>query len=269
MLFNLNKLHITPDSFRLLYHIMTEAYYDKMINTTHGELEKATEMSKHKIRAALNELRTDKLIHTESFTTGIRITLMPVLVEMIYKDSPRKKASQKTNVMNEIKKFPGRKKPEGSSSQTSQKSSTETSTQKPRPIISKHSSKNTSTVNATTATPTKPAKPAKKTNTPPSQTPKPTTTKQKNRVPRGSAKKPYMTTRGKLYTYFESWLRLGEAMSNEQVNQLLKNEAELEKFWNKFRNYAARTWLPLQKVSTNPETDLNKIKFMRQIALVA
>ena len=265
MLFNLNKLDVTPESFRLLYHIMTEAYYDKMFETTHGRLQESTGLSKYKVRASLDELRRDGLIQTKSFTTGIKITLMPVLVEMIYKDFRRKGASQKTKVMNEIKKSTGRKKPEGSSSQTSPKLSTQTSTQKPRPIISGHSSKNTSTV-ATTATPVKPAK--KTTNTPPSQTPKPTTTRQRNHVPRGSAKKPYMTTRGKLYTYFDKWLRLGEAMSNEQVNQLLQNEAELEKFWNRFRQYASQ-WLRMQKVLSKPETDLNKIKFMRQIALVA
>jgi hypothetical protein len=260
MLFNLNKFKVTPEGFTLLYYILDACYYDKMINTTHGKLEEATGMSKYKVRAALDELRRDKLIQTKSFTTGIKITLMPVLIDMINKDLYRpERSSQRSKALTEIKKSQGTKKPEGSPLQNSPTLLTETSTPKPRPIISGHSAKNTSVAEP-------PVKPTKKTN-PPNQAPKPTNTR-KNTVPRGSVKKPYITTRGKLYIYFDQWLRLYEAMNNDQVNQLLRIESDLEKFWNRFKAHAVN-WLKLQKVTTKPETDLNKIKFMRQIALAA
>lgn len=77
-----------------------------------------------------------------------------------------------------------------------------------------------------------------------------------------------MTTRGKLYTYFEHWLHTNEGLSRLDVDRLLRNEAELERYWLNFREYAG-TWLQLQKMRERPDPDLNKIKFMRQIAMAA
>jgi hypothetical protein len=265
MLFGLNKLGLTSDSFMLLHQIIEDAYYDKMVETTIGYLENATGLSKYKVRACLNELRRRKLIQTSSFTSGTRITLMPVLVEMIAKDYRRKEVSQKTKVMNEIKKLPGRKKPEPCSTKNSRTSSTQTSTRKPRPIISGHSLKNTSTATETIAPPKQ--TPRKKTNTPLKQTPRNPTATKKN--PAGLVeKKPYVTTRGKLYTYFEHWLHTNEGLSRLDVDRLLRNEAEMEAYWLNYRKYAGQ-WLRLQKMRERPDPDLNKIKFMRQVARAA
>lgn len=77
-----------------------------------------------------------------------------------------------------------------------------------------------------------------------------------------------MTTRGKLYTYFEKWLLNHELMDYTMIKELMGRESELEKYWNKFKIYA-RLWIQIQKGFPKPETDLNKIKFMRQVAMAA
>jgi hypothetical protein len=53
-------------------------------------------------------------------------------------------------------------------------------------------------------------------------------------------------------------------MSHELINSLSHNE--LQKKWNKFKEYSV-TWLKLQKVISSPCLDLNKIRFMQNLAV--
>jgi len=268
MLFQLNQLNITPDSFRLLYAIMTAAYHDKMWDTTHGILERDSRLSRYKVRASLDELKREKLIMTKTSTSGIKITLMPVLVDMIYKDYKRKGASQRSKNMTEIKKSQSPKQ-EKKATKSSQTSSTQTLTPKPHQNTSKPSLQSTSTKTVTQAiqTPkqvqTAPAKPPAK---PPTK--QPSTKPPTNQKLKASDKKPYMTPRGTLCKVFEEWLKNYEILSDVDIAQLKKNDDKMMRYWKDFQDYA-RCWLSRNRQIERPERDLNKIKAMKRIAALA
>jgi len=269
MLFQLDQLNITPDSFRLLYSILTAAYHDKMWETTHGILERNSKLSKYKVRASLDELRREKLIMTKSYTTGIKITLMPVLVEMIYKDFKRKGASQRTRDMNEIKKSQAPKKEGAVATKPSRRLSTPNLTQKPLQTTSKPSLPSTSktektqlqTVTTPTATPT-------------ATQPKPTTKSPTTRSTssgtklKASDKKPYITTRGTLYKAFGEWLKNYELLSDLDIARFMKDEAKMLYYWKEFQDYA-RCWLSRNRQVERPNMDLNKIKMMKKVSCYA
>ena len=272
MLFQLNQLKITPDSFRLLYAILTAAYHEKMWDTTHGILERDSGLSRYKVRASLDELKKEKLIIAKSSTSGIKITLMPILVEMIYKDFKRKGASQRTRNMAEIKKSQPPKQ-EVKATKNCRTSSTQTSTPESPQNTSKPSLRNTSKkevlTNVTTKTTTQipqqeqqiaPQKP-------------PTTRRPSTKPPTGQKlkaldKKPYITTRGTLYKVFEDWLKNYEILSDIDIARLKKDDKKMMRYWIEFHDYA-RCWLSLNRQVQRPERDLNKIKAMKKIAALA
>ena len=276
MIFQLNNLNITPDSFRLLYSILTAAYHDKMWQTTYAVLERDSKLSRYKVRAGLDELRKEKLITTQSFTTGIKITLMPILVEMIYKDFKRRGASQRTRNMTEIKKYQAPQEKQGAvATKTSRTSSRQTSTQSPPQNISKPSLRNTSQKekaqtqqiiqpsSTTTVTPSKPpSKPP--TNRPPGTNP--TTSRRKLRD--SDRKLPYLTTKGSLYKTFEEWLKGYERLSELDITRFMKDETKMLYYWKQFHDYA-RCWLSRNRQLERPDMDLNKIKMMKKMAALA
>lgn len=273
MLFQLNQLKITPDSFRLLYAIITAAYHNKMWDTTHGILEKDSGLTRYKVRASLEELRNEKLITTTTNTNGIKIVLKQKIIEMIYHDYTRKGASQRTRNMAEIKKSQPPKQ-EGKTTNC-QTSSTQTSNPPIHQNTSKPSLRSTSkktevltqTVNQTsTQVQTAPEKPPT-TKRPASKPPasKPTTSQKLKALD----KKPYITTRGTLYKFFEEWLKYYEQLSELDIACLLKrDDQKMMRYWISFQDYA-RCWLSLNRQIERPEKDLNKIKAMRKFAALA
>jgi len=261
MLFQLDQLNITPDAFRLLYSIMTAAYHDKMWETTHGILERNSKLSRYKVRAGLDELRREKLIMTKSYTTGIKITLMPVLVEMIYKDFKRKGASQRSRNMDEIKKSQAPKKEGAVATKASRKSSTQTSTQSLPRTTSKPSLRSTfKKENLQTAAVTTTAAPPSK---PTTKHPPKTATKLK-----ALDKKPYITTRGTLYKAFWEWLKGYELLSDLDIAHFMKDEAKMLYYWKEFQDYA-RCWLSRNRQVHKPDMDLSRIKMMKRVAAMA
>lgn len=273
MLFQLNQLKITPDSFRLLYAIMTAAYHDKMWDTTHGILERDSGLSRYKVRSSLDELRAEKLIMTKSSTNGIKITLMPILVEMIYKDYKRRGASQRTKNMTEIKKSQPPKQ-EVKATKNYRTSSTQSSNPMSHQSTLKPSLRSTSKKGFLT----EPASQSpKQVQTAPQKPPtKPPTTKRPAAKPptsqklKASDKKPYITTRGTLYKFFEEWLKYYEQLSDLDIACLLKkkDDQEMIRYWISFQDYA-RCWLSLNRQVHRPERDLNKIKAMKKFAGLA
>jgi hypothetical protein len=273
MIFQLNQLKITPDSFRLLYAIITAAYHDKMWNTTYGILERDSGLNRYFIRTSLDELRTEGLILTKSSTSGIKITLMPVLVDMIYKDYKRPRASQRTKNMAEIKKSQPPKQ-EVKATKNCRTSSTQTST----PMIHQNTSKPSlrSTSKKSEVLTQRASQPTKQVQTAPEKPPtKPPTTKRPSSKPptsqklKASDKKPYITTRGTLYKFFEEWLKYYEQLSDLDISCLLKrDDQKMMRYWISFQDYA-RCWLSLNRQIERPEKDLNKIKAMKKFAALA
>jgi hypothetical protein len=267
MLFQLNQLKITPDSFRLLYAIMTAAYHDKMWDTTYGILERDSGLSRYKVRAAITELKMENLITTKTSTSGIKITLLPILVEMIYKDYKRRGASQRTKNMAEIKKSQPPK--QGAKpTKNCQTSSTQTSTPTNPQNISKPSLRNTSKKEVLTETA---IQTPKQVHAAPPKTPstnRPSTTPPTSKKLKASDKKPYITTRGTLYKVFEEWLKGYELLSDLDIARFKKDDNKMMRYWVGFQDYA-RCWLSLNSQVYRPEKDLNKIKAMKKIAALA
>ena len=271
MLFQLNQLKITPDSFRLLYAIITAAYHDKMWDTTHGSLEKDSGLSRYKVRASLDELRKEKLIMTTTSTNGIKIVLKQKIIEMIYHDYTRKGASQRTRNMAEIKKSQPPKQ-EVEATKNCQTLSTQSLTPTSHRNTSKPSLRSTSKKGFLTETvsqtpkqvQTVPEKPPT-TKRPPSKPSKPPT----GQKLKASDKKPYITTRGTLYKFFEEWLKNYEILSDLDITRLLKrDDQKMMRYWINFQDYA-RCWLSRNRQIERPERDLNKIKAMKKFAGLA
>ena len=267
MLFQLNQLKITPDSFRLLYAIMTAAYHDKIWDTTHGILERDSGLSRYKVRAALDELKREKLITAKSSTSGVKITLMPVLVEMIYKDYKRRGASQRTKNMAEIKKSQPPKQ-EARPTRNCRTSSTQTSTLTPLQNTSKPSLKNTLKKKETLPQAQQSPKQTQTAPQKPLSTKSPSSKQPTSKKLKASDKKPYITTRGTLYKVFEDWLKGYELLSDLDIARLRKNDNKMMYYWKEFQDYA-RCWLSLNAQIQRPERDLNKIKAMKKIAALA
>jgi len=271
MLFPLNKLNITPDSFRLLYAIITEAYYDKMWDTTHGILEQNSKLTRYKVRASLDELRSEGLITTTTSTDGIKIILGQKIIEMIYLDYTRKGASQRTKNMAEIKKSQPPKQEERAT-KNCRTSSTQTSTPNTPQNISKPSLKSTSKkevlTEAKSQTPqqvqTAPQKPPTK----PPTTKRPSTNPPTSQKLKASDKKPYITTRGTLYKFFEDWLGYYEQLSPLDIIRIKNDDQKMMRYWKGFHDYA-RCWLSRNRQIERPEKNINKIKMMKQFAALA
>jgi hypothetical protein len=273
MLFQLNQLKITSDSFRLLYAIITAAYHDKMWDTTHGILEKDSGLSRYKVRASLDELRKEKLIMTTTSTNGIKILLKQRIIEMIYHDYTRKGASQRTRNMAEIKKSQPPKQ-EVEATKNCQTSSMQNLTPTSHRNTSMPSLRSTSkkrfltetVTQATKQVQTAPEKPPTK----PPTTKRPTTSKPPtSQKLKASDKKPYITTRGTLYKFFEEWLMIYEQLSELDISCLLKrDDQKMMRYWVNFQDYA-RCWLSLNRQIERPERNLNKIKAMKKIAGLA
>jgi hypothetical protein len=271
MLFQLNQLKITPDSFRLLYAIITAAYHDKMWDTTHGILEKDSGLSRYKVRASLDELRKEKLITATTSTNGVKIVLKQKIIEMIYHDYTRKGASQRTRNMAEIKKSQPPKQ-EVKATKNCRTSSTQTSTPMSHQNTSKPSLRSTSKkgflTETVTQTPkqvqTAPEKPPTK----PPTTKRPTSKPQTTQKLKASDKKPYITARGTLYKFFEEWLKNYEILSELDIACLKKDDQKMMRYWINFQDYA-RCWLSLNRQIERPERDLNKIKAMKKFAGLA
>jgi hypothetical protein len=250
---------------------MTSAYYDKMWDTTHGILERDSGLSRYKVRASLDELKREKLIMAKSSTSGIKITLMPVLVDMIYKDYRRRGASQRTKNMTEIKKSQPPKQ-EVKATKNCPTSSTQTSTPTTPQNISKPSLKSTSKKEVLTETTsqtqqqvqTVPQKPRTK----PPTTKRPSTKPPTSQKLKASDKKPYITTRGTLYKFFEDWLGYYEQLSPLDIIRIKKDEQKMMRYWKEFHDYA-RCWLSRNRQIERPERDINKIKMMKQFAALA
>lgn len=273
MLFQLNQLKITSDSFRLLYAIITAAYHDKMWDTTHGILERDSGLSKYRVRASLDELRNEKLITTTTSTNGIKIVLKQKIIEMIYHDYTRKGVSQRTRNMAEIKKSQPPKQ-EVKATKNCRTSSTQTSTPMSHQNTSKPSLRSTSKkvevlapmANQSPAqVQTAPEKPPTK----PPATKRPASNPTTSQKLRASDKKPYITTRGTLYKFFEEWLKYYEQLSDLDISCLLKrDDQKMMRYWISFQDYA-RCWLSLNRQIHRPEKDINKIKMMKQFAALA
>lgn len=272
MLFQLNQLKITPDSFRLLYAIITAAYHDKMWDTTHGILEKDSGLSRYKVRASLDELRKEKLIMTTTSTNGVKIVLKQKIIEMIYHDYTRKGASQRTRNIAEIKKSQPPKQ-EVQATKNCRTSSMQTSTPMSHQNTSKPSLRSTSKKGFLTETVTQTPKQVQ---TAPEKPPtKPPTTKRPTSKPptsqklKASDKKPYITARGTLYKFFEEWLKNYEILSELDIACLLKkDDQKMMRYWINFQDYA-RCWLSRNRQIERPERDLNKIKAMKKFAGLA
>ena len=273
MLFQLNQLKITSDSFRLLYAIITAAYHDKMWDTTHGILERDSGLSKYRVRASLDELRNEKLITTTTSTNGIKIVLKQKIIEMIYHDYTRKGVSQRTRNMAEIKKSQPPKQ-EVKATKNCRTSSTQTSTPMSHQNTSKPSLRSTSKkvevlapmANQSPAqVQTAPEKPPTK----PPATKRPASNPTTSQKLRASDKKPYITTRGTLYKFFEEWLKYYEQLSDLDISCLLKrDDQKMMRYWISFQDYA-RCWLSLNRQIHRPEKDINRIKMMKQFAALA
>jgi hypothetical protein len=273
MLFQLNQLKITSDSFRLLYAIITAAYHDKMWDTTHGILERDSGLSKYRVRASLDELRNEKLITTTTSTNGIKIVLKQKIIEMIYHDYTRKGVSQRTRNMAEIKKSQPPKQ-EVKATKNCRTLSTQTSTPMSHQNTSKPSLRSTSKkvevlapmANQSPAqVQTAPEKPPTK----PPATKRPASNPTTSQKLRASDKKPYITTRGTLYKFFEEWLKYYEQLSDLDISCLLKrDDQKMMRYWISFQDYA-RCWLSLNRQIHRPEKDINKIKMMKQFAALA
>jgi hypothetical protein len=273
MIFGLNKLGITPNSFRLLYSIMTAAYYHKVWDTTYGVIVKESELSLHKVRASLNELRSKSLVTTKSSTDGIKIILGSKLLEMIYLDCnyKQKGASQRTRSMTEIKKSQPPKQ-EGEVTVNCQTSSMRSLTPIPPQNISRPSLKNTfknkvlaeATSQSPEQIPTTPQKPPTK---PPTTNP-PSTKSTTSQKLKASDKKPYVTTRGTLYKFFEDWLKYYEQLSDLDIVRIKKDEEKMMRYWRSFQDHA-RYWLSRNRQIEKPERNINKIKMMKQFAALA
>ena len=271
MLFQLNQLNITSDSFRLLYAIISAAYHDKMWDTTHEILQKNSKLTRYKVRVSLDELRTENLITTKTSTDGIKIVLGQKIIEMIYLDYTRKGASQRTKNMAEIKKSQPPKQ-EVKATKNCPTSSTQTSTPTTPQNISKPSLKSTSKKEVLTETTsqtwqqvqTAPQKPPTK----PPTTKRPSTNPPTSQKLKASDKKPYITTRGTLYKFFEDWLGYYEQLSPLDIIRIKKDEQKMMRYWKEFHDYA-RCWLSRNRQIERPEKDINKIKMMKQFAALA
>jgi hypothetical protein len=274
MLFQLNQLKITPDSFRLLYAIITAAYHSKVLETTHKSLQKDSRLSEYKVRNSLLELKKEKLITTKTSTDGIKIVLGQQIIEMIYLDYTKKGASQRTRNMAEIKKSqPPKQEVEATKCQTL---STQSLTPSNRQNTSKPSLRSTSKKGILTETVSQTPKQVQTApEKPPTKPTKPPTTKRPPSKPRtsqklkASDKKPYITTRGTLYKFFEEWLKNYEILSELDIACLLKkDDQKMMRYWINFQDYA-RCWLSRNRQIERPERDLNKIKAMKKFAGLA
>lgn len=268
MLFQLNQLKITPDSFRLLYAIITAAYHDKVWDTTHGILEKDSGLSRYKVRASLDELRKEKLIMTTTSTDGIKIVLKQKIIEMIYHDYTRKGASQRTRNMAEIKKSQPPQQ-EVETTKNCQTSSMQTLTPKVHQNTSKPSLRSTSKKGILTETVNQTPKQVQTAPEKPPTTKRPPSKPRTSQKLKASDKKPYITTRGTLYKFFEEWLKNYEILSELDIACLLKkDDQKMIRYWINFQDYA-RCWLSRNQQIERPERDLNKIKAMKKFAGLA
>jgi hypothetical protein len=232
MLFQLDDLNLSPEAFRLLFSVIRKGYYDKIVTATQTELTDKTGLSKYKLRLAIAELKERKLLQVIKADVGYEITLMPDIVKMINLDFKRKGASQKNMQAKSVT---------ASTSKQEKPKSSVAAPPKPK------------------ATPTPKA--------PPKAQPKPKPTiKQKRKLSQRSDHPPYATAKGYMYRYFEEWLAGHEGLKYHEIQGM--EEPMMLKKWEQFREYA-HTWLRIQRSVSRPCPDLNKIKFMKKIAIAS
>lgn len=231
MLFQLDDLNLSPEAFRTVFSVIRKGYYDKIVTATQTELSEKTGLSKYKLRMAIAELTERKLLQVIKTDKGYEITLMPEIVKMINLDFKRRGAGTASRKTVEAKpQSPKQAKPKP-------KKNGHPADDKPKNIAAETSK------------------------------PKPVV-KQKRKLSQRSTSQqpPYVTAKGHMYCYFEEWLTGYEGLKYHEV-QTMEEPVMLGK-WERFKEYAY-TWLRIQRSIEKPCPDLNKIKFMKKIAVPA
>lgn len=260
MLFQLDDLNISCHGFRLVFSIIRRAYYDKVIECTVGSLMEYSKLSKYKVKEGLKELKELKLIQVIESGYNLEITLLPKLIKMIALDFKRRGGSGKAKAIGEIKKS-GSSSKKATGTTTKNSSTSKTSTQKPLLSGSKNSLNDTNQNKKP-----KPEQKEKASGQEPKvqqeQTPKPSPKVKEKVNLKGLVKRPeYVNTRGEIYTYFKLWLT-----TNETISDVYSLSIDmLDKKWKDFKEYSV-TWVKIQKHSSSPCTDLNRVKFMKKLA---
>jgi DNA-binding transcriptional regulator YhcF (GntR family) len=269
MLYQLDDLSISAPAFRILFSIIRRAYHSKTTTTSIPELMEKTKISRYLIEKSLKTLTEKGLIIIRKWGGNeLKITLLEKIIDMIELDFKRrgaKKPSKASNALDEIKKSSSRKEAaektkkrstaKTESTQTGSLDSLDRKTKKPKenqvsekPILKKPEEELSPNVSV-------------------KEKPRVSGTKTASNLCKFNyiGERPeYLTVRSELYHYFQEWLKTNNFMSHELINSLSHNE--LQKKWNKFKEYSV-TWLKLQKVISSPCLDLNKIRFMQNLAV--